>query len=173
LSELRQPNERTEPRSGRPHMPGYGIADAEAGDGLLPWSWAEERLTAAHNYFVATMRPDGAPHVMAVWGVWLDGVFVFSTGRQSRKARNLAADKRCTVCTERADEVVIVEGAAEEMTHPELLVPFAAAYKAKYDWELDPGLGPIFAVRPRRAFGFIEHSDRFTGTATRWLFDHA
>ena len=35
----------TEPTASRPHMPGYGILDADRGKGLLPWSWAKERLT--------------------------------------------------------------------------------------------------------------------------------
>ncbi|MCR6486010.1 hypothetical protein M8542_24585 [Amycolatopsis sp. OK19-0408] len=33
------------PRADRPHLPGYGIAAGPAG--LLPWSWAEERLRAS------------------------------------------------------------------------------------------------------------------------------
>jgi pyridoxine/pyridoxamine 5'-phosphate oxidase len=53
---------------------------------------------------------------MPVWGVWADDRFYFSTGRQSRKARNLAANAACVVCAERADEAVIVEGVAEEVS---------------------------------------------------------
>ena len=160
-----------EPRAARPHMPGYGIEPAEGRKGLLPWSWAEARLAAAHNYWVATARPDGRPHVMAVWGVWLDGAFYFSTGRDSRKARNLAADPRCVVCTERADEAVVVEGEAAEATDPDELRRFVEVYRQKYDWEMDPAAGPYFVVRPVVVFGFIEHGDEFTRTATRWTFE--
>src|SRR5215475_8390880 len=99
----------------RPHMPGYGILDANDGEGLLPWEWALERLTGSHNYLLATTRPDGRPHVMPVWGLWLDGAFYFSTGRQSRKARNLRANPNCVVSTDRSDEAVILEGVAEEI----------------------------------------------------------
>ena len=63
--------------------------------GLLPWKWAEERLQASHNYYVMTVRPDATPHAMPVWGVWVDDRFYFSTGAQSRKARNLAANASC------------------------------------------------------------------------------
>ena len=52
------------PRASRPHSPGYGIAADE--EGLLPWSWAAERLTVARNFFIATTRPDGRPHLMIV-----------------------------------------------------------------------------------------------------------
>jgi hypothetical protein len=33
-------------------MPGYGISGPAEGSGLLHWSWAAERLTAARNYWV-------------------------------------------------------------------------------------------------------------------------
>jgi hypothetical protein len=38
------------PRASRPSMPGYGIVGPDEGRGLLPWSWADERLTASHDY---------------------------------------------------------------------------------------------------------------------------
>jgi hypothetical protein len=157
------------PEASRPHMPGYGVPDADSGRGLRPWTWATERLSKAHNYWLATTRPDGRPHVMPLWGVWIDEAFCFSTGRSSRKARNLAANSSCVVCPERADEAVILEGVAEEVSDPSLLRQFVDAYKAKYDWEVDPNEGPIYAVRPRVAFAFAEKDD-FPGSATRWRF---
>ncbi|HXQ54333.1 MAG TPA: pyridoxamine 5'-phosphate oxidase, partial [Actinomycetes bacterium] len=59
-----------EPAAGRPNMPGYGLAPADGDDGLLPWSWAARRLERARHYWVATSRPDGSPHLAAVWGLW-------------------------------------------------------------------------------------------------------
>ena len=150
-------------------MPGYGILDADSGTGLLPWSWAAERLTTARNYFVATARPDGRPHVMPVWGVWLDGNFYFSTGARSRKVRNLEANRRCVVCPERADKAVILEGLSQEVTDPSTLGRFKEAYKVKYDWEIDTSQGGIYLVRPEVVFGFREMED-FEGSATRWRF---
>ena len=76
----------SEPEASRPHMPGYGILDAEAGAGLLPWSWAAERISKSHNYWLATTRLDGRPHVMPVWGIWLDDIF-FELRRLHRKRR--------------------------------------------------------------------------------------
>ena len=60
-----------EPAADRPFMPGYGVLPATEGSGLMPWAEAERRLTASHDYWCATVRPDGRPHVMPVWGVWL------------------------------------------------------------------------------------------------------
>jgi hypothetical protein len=159
-----------EPVASRPHMPGYGILDADGGGGLLPWSWAVERLEKAHNYWVSTSAADGRPHAAAVWGVWLDGVYYFSTGEQSRKARNLAARPQCVVTTERAAEAVIVEGKASPVRDPQLLARLCRVYGAKYDWDMDPGQSFFLAVRPQRAFGFIEAAGEFARTATRWVF---
>jgi nitroimidazol reductase NimA-like FMN-containing flavoprotein (pyridoxamine 5'-phosphate oxidase superfamily) len=148
-------------------MPGYGVPRGR--QGLLSWGWAERRLTRSHNYTVITVRPNGTPHAMPVWGVWVDTAFYFSTGRRSRKARNLARNARCVVCTERADQAVIVEGVAREVKDEKVLARVARRYDAKYrPWKLDPELGPVYAVRPRVAFGM--HEKRFASAATRWRF---
>jgi Pyridoxamine 5'-phosphate oxidase len=155
-------------------MPGYGIYEAEKGKGLLPWTWAEERLITSHNYWFSTARPDGRPHTMPVWGVWSGNYFYFSTGRDSRKARNLAANPFCVITTESGAEAVIVEGQANEIPFARLPAAIADAYQEKYNSALDPQLGPIFVITPQTAFAFIEGGDEpddFVSTATRWRFN--
>lgn len=153
-------------------MPGYGLLDASAGEGLLPWEWAVERLTVSHNYWLSTAHPDGRPHLMPVWGLWIDGAFYFSTGQKSRKGRNLRENARCVVATEHAEEAVIVEGVAEEIANRASLKPFYQAYKTKYDWDMEQeGFAnePVYVVRPRIVFGVRERD--FTSSATRWIFE--
>lgn len=145
-------------------MPDYGISQGK--EGLLPWSWARERLETSHNYWVATTRPDGRPHVTAVWGVWLGDVFYFSMAPTSRKARNLAANTGCTVTTERADEAVIVEGKFAGAADAAIQAALRDAYKLKYDWPTEGY--DFFAVRPLVAFAFTESARTFAQTATRW-----
>src|SRR5947207_1045727 len=120
--------ERAMPKSSRPHMPGYGIATARRG--LLPWTWAAERLTNSHNYWISTARPDGRPHCMGVWGVWYAGMFYFSSGRESVKSRNLKKNPYCVICTENAAQPVVLEGRAREMTKSSP-VRLRKAYKKK------------------------------------------
>jgi PPOX class probable F420-dependent enzyme len=163
-----------EPPASRPYMPGYGIVGPSEGSGLLPWSWAEQRLTASRNYWVATRWPDGRPHAMPVWGAWDGGALWFSSGGRSRKARNLAADPRCVVATEDAEEPVVVEGTAEVVTDPELLAAFLARINAKYDTTigidfLDPAVNVTVRVRPGKVIGLDEQD--FDGSPTRWLFE--
>jgi len=118
-------------------MPGYGLPESDKG--LLPWSWAEQRLKKSHNYWITTVKQDGSsqpsPHTMVVWGLWQDGRLLFSTGSKSRKARNLAQNSNCVVCTEHAHEAVIVEGVAEiaDVAARRKLIP---VYEKKYKWEL-------------------------------------
>ena len=64
---------------------GYGVPTDASGADLIPWSWAVERLSAAHNYWVCTARPDGRPHAAPVWGLWLEDAFWFSTNPRSQK----------------------------------------------------------------------------------------
>lgn len=64
-------------------------------DELLPWSWAEQRLVRAQNYWIATTRPGGRPHCRPVWGVWLPDGFWFSTG--SLAAHHLRRNDQITV----------------------------------------------------------------------------
>ncbi|HEY3593724.1 MAG TPA: pyridoxamine 5'-phosphate oxidase family protein, partial [Polyangiaceae bacterium] len=128
-------------------MPGYGVPTSNKG--ILPWRWANERLVKSHNYWLVTTKPDGAPHAMPIWGIWVDAIFYFSTGKESRKAKNLAANANCVVLNERAEEAVILEGVAEQITDGPLIRKLGVPYHAKYKpWKLDPAMGPIYAVRP-------------------------
>ena len=165
------------PRSDRPYMPGYGILGPTGGTGLLPWSWAEERLAASRNFWVTTAWPDGRPHLMPVWAIW-DAEqqslwFTSSTG--SRKARNVAADPRCVLATEDAANPVIVEGRGEIVRDPESIARVIALMNAKYDTDypvefLDPAANATIRVRPAWAFGLAEGD--FTGSPTRWTFSN-
>ena len=160
---------RPEPNASRPDMPEYGLLDAGQGRGLLPWSWARERLERSRNYWVSTSRPDGRPHASAVWGVWWEGAFYFSSGRLSRKARNLTLNPNCVVCPENAAEAVIVEGMAQLVADSKTLKQVSRVYEAKYGSGY-PGDSNVYAVQPKVAFGFIEAEAEFTGSATRWRF---
>lgn len=160
------------PKLSRPFMKGYGLPKSKKG--LLPWKWAEQRLKQSHNYWITTVKPDRTPHTMVVWGLWLDGAFLFSTGRESRKTRNLAKNKHCVVCTEDASEAVVVEGVAESASL-DLRREFLKKYQPKYKFDMSSMekdilsmKEPVFAVRPRVAFGLYEK--KFMSSATRWKF---
>jgi PPOX class probable F420-dependent enzyme len=156
-------------------MPGYGMLGPTEGTGLLPWSWAEERLAAARNFWVTTVWPDGRPHLMPVWAVWESEkqLLWFTSSVPSRKVRNLVADPRCVVATEDANNPLVMEGTAEIVRDPESIAHVIEMTNAKYETAysadfLDPAVNATIRLRPRWAFG-LQHGD-FTGSPTRWTF---
>jgi hypothetical protein len=151
-------------RPSRPEFgPNYGISAEE--EGMLPWSWADERLGAARNYWIVTAGADREPSAAPVWGVWADGAIYFSTSPLSRKGQNLAGDPRAVIHLESGDEVVILQGEVERY---ELQDSIADAYEAKYDYRPEPGEGWL-TLRPRRALAWLERE--YPKTATRFDFD--
>jgi hypothetical protein len=163
-------NESQQPRAARPYMPGYGLPPAEGQD-LLPWAHVDERMARSRNYWICTTRPDGRPHATPVWGLWSEGGFYFAVGSSSRKHHNLAVNPSLAVHLESGDDVVILEGLAEETTDPALLARLDAAYQAKYGLSLLEAGGagnPIYGLRPRIALAWLE--DDFVASATRWEF---
>ena len=154
-------------------MPGYGILPATAGTGLLPWSWAEERLVRSHDYWLATAKPSGVPHLMPVWAVWHEGRLWFSSSNGSRKACNLTGEPRCSASTDDPLEPVVVEGVVKRITDVEMLEAMLASENAKYGTDygmemLDPGSNSVFALRPEWVFAL--DSKDFAGSPTRFVF---
>jgi general stress protein 26 len=163
-----------EPKVSRPHWPDALQKSSDDTTGLKPWSWALERLEKSHNYWIATSRPDGRPHLMLVWGIWWQDAFWFSSGPRTRKAKNIAADPHCVIGTEKADEAVILEGVAEEIKDRSIWKQVAQIYNAKYGGDVEPLLlacdGCVFRVQPQLAFGQDEHAENFAESVTRWHF---
>jgi PPOX class probable F420-dependent enzyme len=121
-----------EPKADRPQAPTtYGIGrDGSAPGERLPWSRVEEWLERSHNYWVCTTRRDGRPHAKPVWGLWMDGMVLFSTSPESVTARNLARSPEVVVHLESGDEVAILEGTVETLgDDPELRRRFADRYE--------------------------------------------
>jgi hypothetical protein len=137
-------------------MPWPGYEPPAEGRRLLEWTWAVTRLQESRRYWLATAGLSGAPHLAAVWGVWAAGAMVFSTGRMTRKARNLASRRECSLATESAEEAVILHGSAEEVRDPRLIAEVDAAYVAKYGSSAVIGGSPLFAVRPRWVTGIVD-----------------
>ena len=102
---------KAQPKADRPFAPGYGIVGAADGKGVLPWAWVTRKMNRCRTFWLATIHAGHhRPHVMPVWGVWLDDAFFFSTGRKSRKGQNLAANPACTITNDNGEEAVIIDG---------------------------------------------------------------
>src|SRR5512146_543866 len=81
------------PVAGRPVMPkDYGVPEND--ENLLPWSFVEERMAAARNYWVATATRDGKPAATPVWGAWVEGRLYMDGSPETRRGRNIAQNPR-------------------------------------------------------------------------------
>jgi hypothetical protein len=163
------------PQPGRPRIPEYGVPDDR--EGLLDWPWVVERMTSATTYWISTLRPDGRPHMMPTWGAWLLDRLWLEGGLRTRRARNLAHQPACTVSTQRADDVVIVEGRAVRVGEPgpalqEALLEGYAKYSASHGYVADPEnwrSGGLWFVEPRVVFAWSS----FPVDCTRWTFEES
>jgi hypothetical protein len=120
----------------------------------MTWSQAVSRLEQAANYWLATTRPDGRPHVTPIWGVWLDDAFYFQGAPTAHWAANIATNPAIAIHSESGDDVVILEGAARRIvTDTSLGDRLIAAWQTKYD-PLPPEIAPqpathgLFQLRP-------------------------
>lgn len=162
----------------------------------LEWAPIEARLAAGvtqapdtggpnrHTCWLATINPDGTPHVTAVGALWVDGAFWFETGESTRKGRNLARDARCTLSVATHEFDVAVEGEAHKVTDPPTVAAMAERYAA-HGWpaRVDetgealtaefsaPSAGPppwfVYRLEARAATALATTEP---GGATRWRF---
>lgn len=151
-----------------------------ADDGLPPveWSAVAGQLDAgvspgpedhnARSTWLSTLNQDGSPHVTPVGALWLDGAWWFQTGPGTRKARNVAADPRCSLATSVKGADIVVEGVAERVTDPAVVARLAEAWAAQ-GWPAEahesgtgitapfnaPAQGPppwhVYRIEPRSA----------------------
>lgn len=158
------------PVPSRPDVPvAYGIAPADGGKGLLPWSWADERLQGRYIWWLSTTRPDGRPHLMPVWAVWLGDCVGFSTGAGTAKAKSIAANKYVSIVPERGTQSVIIEGEVAAVPEDRKR-QFFDTYKEVYETDVEEMGEPVYVIWPTKVFGFIDEDDGFPLNATRWAF---
>jgi hypothetical protein len=144
-----------------------------------PWAEARSQLEGAEIFWLATVRPDGRPHVTPLISVWVDDAPWFVTGPTERKARNLAENSSCvltTGCNTLSEGLdVVVEGEAVREVDDTTLQRVADAYAAKYpepfhftvrDGTFD-GDGLVFRIQRAKVFGFRHNP---VASQTRWRF---
>lgn len=127
-----------------------------------------QQLELARNYWLATSRPDGRPHVTPLWGAWMDEAFYFQGAPTSRWARNLAANPAASLHLESGDTVIIVDGKVDHVvTDAALAARLVEAWHSKYGrMEPRPATDGLLRLRPRVARAWSEGLQN----AARWTF---
>ena len=152
----------------RPHMPGYGLQPPTPEAGLLPWRFISEKMATARNYWLVTANLTGKPQAAPVWGIWVEEQFYFSTGKDSRKARNLTTNLHLVLHLESGDEVVILEGKVEVLPDGPKFEFLDQVYFSKYGVHLTTD-NPVYQLVVVKAMAWREHD--FPTSATRWRFE--
>ena len=84
----------------------------------IPWSRPLAELEKfvsgpGSSVWLATVRPDGRPHVAGVGAIWFDGKFCIVSGPGTRKSRNPAENPNCVISVWLTDIDLVVEGTAK------------------------------------------------------------
>jgi PPOX class probable F420-dependent enzyme len=107
----------------------------------------DELLAGARTATMATIGPDGQPHLVAMWFALIDGDICFETKAKSQKAVNLRRDPRISCLVEDGATYeqlrgVAVEGTAEVTDDADLLwrigVNIWERYYGPYSEDLKP-----------------------------------
>jgi pyridoxamine 5'-phosphate oxidase-like protein len=104
------------------------------GNAALQWSRVQNLLKTTPSrlditFFLGTVRPDGRPHSAGVGALWTDDGFFIVSGPKTRKSRNLAANRACTLSIRLEGIDLILEGEAHRITDKPMLEQAAQLYR--------------------------------------------
>lgn len=110
----------------------------------------QTRLETERNLWLATVRPDGAPHLVPIWFVWHQNKVYLCTSKNSVKAKNIRANPRVAFALEGGDDPVLIEGIAKILGSAPGEI--TAAFKRKFDWDItgDSTYDIIIEITPKR-----------------------
>ena len=145
---------------------GYG-----ANASTMTWADVSAQLAAAHQYWVATNRPGGSPHLVPVDGLWVDDILYYGGLPTTFHVRAALADPHVTIHLPDPWKVVVVEGevrlAKPSADLAQQLGDLANVKYAHYGITFDAtSYSDPFAFHPRRVLAWSS----FPSDATRFTF---
>lgn len=138
----------------------------------LPWPDIRAELEKARQYWLATVRVDGRPHVVPLDGLWVDDVWYYGGSPDSVHRRTALAHPAATMHLPDPWRVVVVEGEVR-LTRPEAdlaarLAKLSNEKYADYGYQHDAtAYAEVLALHPRRVLAWTS----FPSDATRFVFD--
>ncbi len=159
------------PKVTRPALP-KGYVDNPISE--VSWEYVEKRLKESVNYWVCSVRPDGRPHVIPRWGVFIDGKFYYDGSPETRHAQNILQNANVSLHLESGNDVVIMDGTSKPAGKPsaELARQLSDAYKAKYasdGYSPEPTQwdgGGLYVFTPRQCLAWT----KFFENPTKFIF---
>jgi hypothetical protein len=156
----------------RPQFP-KGYVDKPVS--TLTWDWVATQLAESKNYWLCSVRPNGTPHVVPRWGVFIDGRFYYDGSPETRHARNLERNPHISLHLEDGMQAIILEGTSQPAGKPssELSKKLSQEYKRKYK---DLGYAPepnswdeggLYVFTPRQCIAW----SKFNEDPTKFIFE--
>jgi hypothetical protein len=160
------------PKISRPTFP-KGYVDNPASS--LTWDWVAEQLTEAKHYWLASVRPNGRPHVVPRWGAFIDNKLYYDGSPETRHARNLLGNPNVSLHLESGEKAIILEGMSKpaDKPDPEFAKRLAKAISDKYaalGYSPEPNQwddGGLYIFTPRQCIAW----SKFTDDPTKFVFE--
>ena len=119
-------------------------------------------LAGQRKLHVATINPDGSPHLMPMYFVLVDGAVAFWTYTRSQKIRNLQRDPRITVMAEAGEAYfdlrgVQISGHAHLTTDPVAVLEFGERlYERQFGLLGEAARASVAGSAPKRTCVTVE-----------------
>ena len=97
--------------------------------------YREFMLEHPRTAVLATVRPDGRPHVAPIWFDLDSDTLIFTTGESTVKGRNMLRDPRVSLCIEEEEppfHFVLIEGTSELTADDPDLLHWATRLGGRY-----------------------------------------
>jgi hypothetical protein len=100
----------------------------------VEWNWVATQLTESKNYWLCSVRPDGRPHAIPRWAVFIEGNLYYDGSPETRHAKNTESNPHIAVHLESGDQAIMLEGTTAPAGNPtpELDSKLVEAYRKKY-----------------------------------------
>jgi len=142
---------------------------------FLTWEWVAAQLTESKHYWLCSVRPNGRPHVVPRWAVFMDGKIYYDGSPETRHNRNIELNPYITVNLESGTEAIILEGTSGPAGRPspEFGKRLSQAYKKKYKglgYAPEPNSwdqGGLYVFTPRQCIAW----SKFNEDPTKFIFE--
>ncbi len=156
----------------RPQFPN-GYVDQPVS--YLTWDWVAAQLAESKHYWLCSVRPDGRPHVVPRWGVFLDGKIYYDGSPETRHSRNIDSNPNVSLHLENGMEAIILEGTSGPAgkPSPEFGNRLSQEYKRKYEglgYAPEPDSwdgGGLYVFAPRQCIAW----SKFNENPTKFIFE--
>jgi general stress protein 26 len=146
-----------------------GYKMPETKENLVSWDFVSEQMSQSRHYWISTVFPDSRPHVVPVWGIWLENRLHFEGSMETAGGKNVLNNPHIAVHLPSAEKVVLIEGTAHIIQDDEIDDAMwnllDSTFQSKY--QVDKG-SPYIYLKPKRVLAW--DGEDLT-TMTRWLFD--